>query len=76
MCSKIKIINQTNLGSLTKCECGLYVLQFNNVFLEFNKDELLSFKKHISIDSTITLVRLFSPYANHSQYQISAGEDK
>ncbi len=49
MCSKIKIINQTNLGSLTKCECGLYVLQFNNVFLEFNKDELLSFKKYISI---------------------------
>ena len=44
MCNKIKIINQTNVGFLSKCSCGLYVLQFNNVFLEFDKNELLSFK--------------------------------
>ena len=44
MCNKIKIINQTSVGSLSKCSCGLYVLQFNNVFLEFDKYELLSFK--------------------------------
>ena len=49
MCKKIKIINQTNVGSLSKCTCGVYVLQFNNVFLEFDKYELLSFKKYISI---------------------------
>ena len=49
MCNKIKIINQTNVGSLSKCTCGIYVLQFNNVFLEFDKYELLSFKKYISI---------------------------
>ena len=52
MCNKIKIINQTNVGSLSKCMCGLYVLQFNNVFLEFDKNELLSFKKYISIINT------------------------
>ena len=52
MCNKIKIINQTNVGSLSKCKCGLYVLQFNNVFLEFDKYELLSFKKYISIINT------------------------
>ena len=33
MCNKIKIINQTSVGSLSKCSCGLYVLQFNNVSL-------------------------------------------
>tara|TARA_B100000579_G_scaffold425952_1_gene432447 strand:- start:821 stop:1177 length:357 start_codon:yes stop_codon:yes gene_type:complete len=49
MCNKIKIIHQTNVGSLSKCTCGLYVLQFNNVFLEFDKYELLSFKKYVSI---------------------------
>ena len=49
MCNKIKIINQTNVGSLSKCTCGIYVLQFNNVFLEFDKYQLLSFKKYISI---------------------------
>ena len=49
MCNKIKIINHTNVGSLSKCTCGIYVLQFNNVFLEFDKYELLSFKKYISI---------------------------
>ena len=49
MCNKIKIINQTHVGSLSKCTCGLYVLQFNNVFLEFDNYELLSFKKYISI---------------------------
>ncbi len=52
MCNKIKIINQTNVGSLSKCSCGLYVLQFNNVFLEFDKYELLSFKKYISFINT------------------------
>ena len=52
MCNKIKIINQTNVGSLSKCSCGLYVLQFNNVFIEFEKYELLSFKKYISIINT------------------------
>ncbi len=49
MCSRIKIINQNNVGSLSKYTCGLYVLEFNNVFLEFDKYELLSFKKHVSI---------------------------
>ena len=49
MCNKIKIINQTNVGSLSRCKCGLYVLKFNNVFLELDKDELVSFKKNISI---------------------------
>ena len=49
MCNKIKIINQNNVGSLSKCTCGLYVLEFNNVFLEFDKYELLSFKKYVSI---------------------------
>ena len=52
MCNKIKIINQTNVGFLSKCSCGLYVLQFNNVFLEFDKYELLSFKKYISFINT------------------------
>ena len=52
MCNKIKIINQTNVGSLSKCSCGLYVLQFNIVFIEFDKYELLSFKKYISIINT------------------------
>ena len=52
MCNKIKIINQTSVGSLSKCSCGLYVLQFNNVFLEFDKYELLSFKKYISFINT------------------------
>jgi len=52
MCNKIKIINQTSVGSLSKCSCELYVLQFNNVFLEFDKYELLSFKKYISFINT------------------------
>ena len=48
MCHKIKILAKEKNGELTICtECSHYHLTFNNIFFEFNKEELDQFKKYL-----------------------------
>lgn len=49
MCKKSKIIARTKSGELFLCnDCKRYSLTFNNILLQFDKNELESFKNHIN----------------------------
>lgn len=48
MCRTIRTLGKTISGDLTFCiECKQYHLSFNNIFFDFNKEELDQFKKYI-----------------------------
>ena len=47
MCCKRKIISIISEGTLFKCSCGFYYLNFKNIFLQFNEKELRSFKSYL-----------------------------
>ena len=47
MCCKRKIISIINEGTLFKCSCGFYYLNFKNILLEFNEKEIRNFKSYI-----------------------------
>ena len=55
MCHKIKTISKVKRGEITYCSsCGMYHLSFNNIYFEFNRKQLLKFRKHIAeIDADI-----------------------
>ncbi|MEE9408626.1 MAG: DUF6686 family protein [Polaribacter sp.] len=49
MCQKSKIISRVKNGELTICKgCKNYSLTFNNIFFQFDKNQLLQFKNYIS----------------------------
>lgn len=49
MCHSIKTISKVKNGELTICKsCQLYHLSFNNIYFEFNRKQLLKFRKHIA----------------------------
>lgn len=49
MCHKIKTISKVKNGELTICKsCKMYHLSFNNIYFEFNRKQLLKFRKHIA----------------------------
>ena len=48
MCHNIKIIAKVKSGQLFMCsQCQTYHLEFNNIYLEFNKKEFEQFKSYI-----------------------------
>ncbi|MCI2229045.1 hypothetical protein MC378_07685 [Polaribacter sp. MSW13] len=48
MCYKTKIISRVKSGELSVCNgCKIYSLTFNNVFFQFEADELNQFKQYI-----------------------------
>lgn len=62
MCRKVLILNKSQLGSLSTCECATYYLNFNRLIWRFSKKELQSTIKtiqNINIDDwefeTVTL---------------------
>ncbi|WP_299667583.1 DUF6686 family protein [uncultured Polaribacter sp.] len=49
MCQKAKIISRVKNGELSMCKgCKSYNLIFNNIFFQFNKNQLNKFKEYIS----------------------------
>ena len=49
MCHSIKTISKVKNGELTICKsCQMYHLAFNNIYFEFNRKQLLKFRKHIA----------------------------
>jgi hypothetical protein len=49
MCQKLKIISSVKNGELSICEgCNNYSLTFNNIIFQFNKNQLLQFRKYVS----------------------------
>lgn len=49
MCHSIKTISKVKNGELTICKnCNMYHLSFNNIYFEFNRKQLLKFRKHIA----------------------------
>jgi hypothetical protein len=49
MCHSIKTISKVKNGELTICQgCKMYHLAFNNIYFEFNREQLLKFRKHIA----------------------------
>ncbi len=49
MCHSIKTISKVKNGELTICkDCKIYHLAFNNIYFEFNRNQLLKFRKHIA----------------------------
>lgn len=49
MCHKTKIISRVKHGELTLCEgCKNYNLTFNNLFFQFEKNQLLQFREYVS----------------------------
>jgi hypothetical protein len=49
MCNTTKIISQVKSGKLSFCtNCKIYSLTFNNVFFQFELNELIQFKKYIT----------------------------
>lgn len=49
MCKNSTILSSSKNGQLTICNsCKRYSLTFNNILLQFDKDELKSFRKHIN----------------------------
>ncbi|GER58417.1 DUF6686 family protein [Patiriisocius marinus] len=48
MCHQIKIIAKNTNGELSICEnCKVYHLTFNNLYIEFDFEEMLSFKNFV-----------------------------
>lgn len=48
MCYGIKTLSKGKSGELSLCtQCGIYHLEFNNIYLEFNKKEFEQFKAYI-----------------------------
>lgn len=48
MCHKIKTLAKTLNGDLTLCKaCHKYQLSFNNLFFEFNNEELKQFREYL-----------------------------
>lgn len=49
MCvNKVNIISKVKSGQLSFCSaCGIYHLEFNNIYLEFNQEEFDHFKMYI-----------------------------
>lgn len=48
MCNRIKTLSRVVNGSLSICKkCNIYHLEFNNIYIEFNKKELKQFKKYL-----------------------------
>jgi hypothetical protein len=49
MCQKSKIISRVKNGELSICNgCKAYNLVFNNIFFQFDKDQLNTFTKFVS----------------------------
>ncbi len=49
MCEKSKILSRVKNGELSICySCNNYNLVFNNIFFQFNKEQLNKFRKYIS----------------------------
>lgn len=49
MCKNSKVISNSKNGQITICNgCGRYNITFNNILLQFHKNELQNFKKHIN----------------------------
>lgn len=49
MCNTIKVISKVENGEITKCTaCKIYHLSFYNIYFEFNKKQLIKFRKHIA----------------------------
>jgi hypothetical protein len=49
MCQKSKIISSVKNGELSMCKgCNNYSLTFNNIFFQFDKNQLLQFRTHVS----------------------------
>ncbi|MDX6746107.1 DUF6686 family protein [Polaribacter sp. PL03] len=65
MCNKTKIISRVKSGELSVCKgCKIYSLTFNNIFFQFELEELIQFKKYISkVDAEYWLTY----YANTTQ---------
>lgn len=48
MCTKIKVLSKVKSGELYLCcQCEIYHLEFNNIYLELNKKEFKQFKSYI-----------------------------
>ena len=48
MCQNSKIISSSSNGELTVCRvCEIYSLTYNNLFFQFDKEQLLQFRKYI-----------------------------
>lgn len=48
MCNSIKTISKVKSGELSICcQCHIYHLEFNNIYLEFNQKEFEQFRSYI-----------------------------
>ncbi len=48
MCDNLKTIAKVRSGELSICcQCHIYHLEFNNIYLEFNENEFEQFKNYI-----------------------------
>ena len=48
MCHNIMTLTKNNHGQLAHCSnCRIYQLHFNNIYLEFNQRELVTFQKFV-----------------------------
>jgi hypothetical protein len=49
MCHNSKIISSVNNGELSICKvCKVYSLTYNNLYFQFDKEQLLQFKKYVN----------------------------
>ena len=49
MCKKSKVLSRVKNGELSICKCCQnYNLVFNNIFFQFNKDQLKKFREYVS----------------------------
>lgn len=49
MCQNSKIISSIKNGELSVCNsCKTYALTFNNIYFQFDKNQLLQFRKYIA----------------------------
>lgn len=48
MCHNIKILSKVSNGELSICECcGIYHLEFNNIYFEFTQPQYQHFKSYL-----------------------------
>ena len=49
MCKNLKVLSKVKSGELAICcECKIYHLEFNNIYLEFSEKEIEQFKTFVS----------------------------
>jgi len=48
MCRNSRIISSVSRGELSICKtCNIYTLTYNNLFFQFDKDQLLQFREYV-----------------------------